>query len=148
MTVRISCDLVRAAQRSEGETSSWSDQQIRNAVLRYERFLGLIVEDLGRDVAPTRDIDAIWHLHMQSPRAYFKDCLALCGDIIDHDGGFGHTAEEWPELLSTFDDTAQRWEKKYGEPYAERQSAHSVTKCTRNCVSRCQRACKAVVAQA
>ena len=142
MHIQISHDLVEAAGRSEGETGGWTLAKRKAAYQRYIKFLQLIAEDPGRDVAPTRDIDAMWHLHMQAPRAYYKDCLALCGDIIDHDGGFGHSDEERPQLVAVFEDTAQRWQAKYGEDYTGSSGTESATKCWHNCVSRCHNACK------
>ena len=31
----------------------------------------------------------IWHLHMQAPVAYHRDCMTYIGHIVDHDGGHG-----------------------------------------------------------
>lgn len=81
----------------------------------------------------------MWHLHMLNPRAYHQDCMRLFGDILDHDRGFGSTAEELPVLVATFENTARLWEQEFGVPYVGDAKA-----CTRNCVNRCRRACKTV----
>jgi hypothetical protein len=148
MTYDISVDLFRAAKRSEGETSQWVDERIQQAVERYTKFFALMADDPNRVVAPTSDIDAIWHLHMLAPQAYYDDCIAACGQIIGHDGGFGSTAEELPQLINTFERTGELWLEKYGERYVEQPNAEATTKCWHNCQSRCHNACKSVAVQA
>mgnify|MGYP002011597344 CR=1 FL=1 len=96
-------------------------------------------------IAPTSDIDEIWHLHMLSPVSYYNDCMALMGTILDHDGGFGAKPDEIPELASTFNKTADMWEEEYGEPYVddpEGQLTDSLVKCWHDCQGRCWNACK------
>lgn len=132
----VSVDLVAAAQRSE-ELSSIPRPELERDALDYERFLLLVREHPDQCVAPTKAIDRMWHLHMCHPRAYAADCVALFGEILDHDGGFGSTPEEEPILKATFKATARLWEAAYGVPYVGAPTA-----CTRNCVSRCQRRCK------
>ncbi len=144
MSYVVSVDLHRAALRSDGETSSWPEARLRKAILDYERFLRLAAEDITRPIAPTRDIDAIWHIHMLSPVAYHRDCVAMFGEILDHDGGFGKDATELPELVATFEDTSARWLEAFGEPLLVDAASGSVTKCWHNCQSRCHHACKSV----
>ncbi|MCI0632127.1 MAG: glycine-rich domain-containing protein-like [Phycisphaerales bacterium] len=136
-----SIDLTRAAQRSE-ELRDWPAAVLEEAVDRYAKFLLLVRKHPEECVAPSKDIDAIWHLHMQHPRAYFDDCMRLFGEILDHDGGFGVDADELPVLEASFARTAALWEQEYSEPYVAQDAQAGMTKCTRNCVSRCQRACK------
>jgi hypothetical protein len=52
---------------------------------------------------------------MLKPLAYQLDCDSLLGFILDHDGGFGATPEEAPELQRVFDETAHLWQLEYGE---------------------------------
>jgi len=138
----ITVDLVRAACRSDDFPKNISEAAIRVAARRYERFLLLVGKYPGRELAPARDIDSIWHLHMLHPRQYVADCYRLFGDILDHDGGFGADPAELPVLERIFHETAALWQEEYGEPYTIGVSQVSMTKCKRNCVSRCKRACK------
>lgn len=140
-SVTISVDLAVAAHRVEdGFFSGRTQGETVDAARRYLKFLTLIQQYPDAVIAPTRDIDEMWHLHMLHPVAYYHDCMSSFGEIIDHDGGFGSDPEEAPVLAATFDYTAQLWQQEYGEPYVD-DGAGSV-KCTRNCVSRCKRACK------
>jgi hypothetical protein len=137
----ISVDLVAAAHRvEEGFFSGRTQGETVEAAERYLKFLALIQKYPDATIAPTRDIDEMWHLHMLHPVAYHRDCMSSFGEIIDHDGGFGSEPEEAPVLAATFAYTAQLWQQEYGESYVS-NDAGSV-KCTRNCVSRCKRACK------
>jgi hypothetical protein len=135
----VSIDLVLAARKSE-ELSTLAPATLRRDARDYERFLLLAQAHPDEPLAPTRSIDRMWHLHMLHPRAYAEDCAHLFGDVLDHDGGFGSTPDEEPLLLATFKRTASLWQKMFGEPYVG--EADAIVKCTRNCVSRCQRACK------
>lgn len=132
----VSIDLLRAALRNE-ELQKQSPEALRQAIDDYTRFLALAQAHPDEPLAPTRAIDDIWHLHMQHPRAYLADCQRLFGDLLDHDGGFGASADEAPLLEQAFQRTADLWLKAFGRPYEG-----SPIKCTRNCVSRCKRACK------
>ena len=95
-------------------------------------------------LAPTRDIDFFWHLHMLSPVAYHRDCLRLFGRILDHDGGFGKGVGELPLLQQVFARTAEWWEQEYGEPYREDgrfMREVVMTDCWHDCSDRCWHAC-------
>jgi hypothetical protein len=144
----VSVDLFRAAKRSE-ETPMWmTDDMLRQAEQRYRRFLALCIKHPDRPIAPSKDIDMMWHLHMLNPRAYYEDCQQMFGDILDHDGGFGADPAELPILEQTFAETAALYREEFGEEYVNKALgdvagvADAMTRCTRNCVSRCQRACK------
>lgn len=141
MSIRLSFDISEAARRSDGDTATWDSDQLARAVGRYLRFLELVAEDPNRPVAPTRDIDAIWHLHMLAPVAYYDDCQRLFGQILDHDGGFGKGEGELPRLISVFEDTARRWQEKYGEPYVLTAREDELEKCWHDCQGRCWHAC-------
>jgi hypothetical protein len=138
----VSVDLLEAARRSETFPKDWSREKTEEALRRYERFLRLAAKHRGVPVAPTKDIDVMWHLHMLSPRAYYEDCKRLFGGILDHDGGFGQELSEIPILKATFEQTAALWEAEYGEPYvAFDESTDATVKCWHDCQGRCWHAC-------
>lgn len=138
LPLSLSLDLVAASYRSETIPARWTAARRERAALDYRRFLALAQAEPGAKLAPTKDIDLFWHLHMLHPVDYFRDCQRLFGAILDHDGGFGATAEEAPLLREAFDATAARWASAFGTAYG------GAVKCTRNCVSRCVRRCATV----
>lgn len=139
----ISIDLMEAARRSDSFPKDWSEERTRNAIAKYERFLRLVAKHPRTPVAPTRDIDTIWHLHMLSPRAYYEDCHRLLGEVLDHDGGFGKDPTEIPILKATFEGTAKLWLETYGEPYVNVDAdGNPSVDCWHDCSGRCWHACK------
>jgi len=144
----VSVDLVHAAKRSEETPKHYTDDILRRAKERYRRFLALCIKHPDKPIAPSKDIDMMWHLHMLSPRAYHNDCQQMFGDILDHDGGFGADPAELPVLEQIFAETAALYREEFGEEYVDKafgkdaSAADTMTRCTRNCVNRCQRACK------
>ncbi len=138
-----SVDLERAARRSDDLPEDWTDADIATALLRYRRLLALVAEAPTRPIAPTRDIDFMWHRHMLHPRAYHADCMRLFGDILDHDGGFGKAPEELPVLMAVFEDTSRRYASAFGEPLS--LTNDDATKCWHDCVGRCWHACSSKV---
>lgn len=136
----LSVDLLRAAGRAETVPKDWPLERLQQAVADYMRFLALAKKHPTAVLAPTSDIDLMWHLHMLHPIAYAADCTRLVGFVLDHDGGFGATPEELPLLQKAFAKTAELWSDEYGQPYVGPGSG--VTKCVRNCQSRCWHACK------
>lgn len=135
----VSVDLVRASYRNSGFPAGWSDEKRKQEAERYQRLLVLARENPGQPLAPTRDIDEMWHLHMLHPKAYYEDCMRLFGEIFDHDGGFGMEADELPVLQQTFAKTQSLYEQRFGSPYADQDQAS--TSCWHNCQSRCWHAC-------
>ena len=140
---QLSVDLLRSWERSDEKIEGWTRDEAETALLRYQRFFMLFASYPNTPLAPTRDIDAMWHLHMLSPGAYVRDCMRLVGDIVDHDGGFGKDDSERDELQRVFEHTAMLWEEMFGEPYAIDASS-GVTKCRHDCVGRCWHACKSI----
>lgn len=138
----LSVDLVRAALKSDDTPEDWTLADIERALLRYRRFLALVMASPSTPIAPTRDIDVMWHLHMLSPRAYHADCMRLFGDLLDHDGGFGKGEGEEPALIACFEHTARRYEAAFGEPYGPTGEAE---KCWHDCQSRCWHACQSKI---
>lgn len=140
----VSVDLMKASYRSDSFPQEWTHEQREKALQRYSKWLKLKVRHPQSRLAPTRDIDFFWHLHMLSPVAYQRDCMRLFGRTLDHDGGFGKGAGELPLLQEVFARTAAMWEKEYGEPYREdgRWMRDSLmTDCWHDCQDRCWHAC-------
>ncbi len=115
--IEFSRDMLEAASRASGSLGKL-DKAGREYVLeRYRKFLALAKRHPKERLAPTADIDEMWHVHMLMPKAYAEDCEAYLGAILDHNGGFGRKADEVPELKRIFDRTTELWAKEFGEPY-------------------------------
>lgn len=142
----ITPDLVRAFNRSETVPKDWDAAMLNESLRRYQMFLLLAAKYPGTGLAPTRDIDVMWHLHMLHPLAYYQDCQRLFGTILDHDGGFGADPSELPELKETFRATARLWEATFGEPYVRAEHSPEITNCWHDCQGRCHHACKSTPA--
>lgn len=115
--IEFSSDLVEAAGRSAGPLARLNKADREFAVERYRKFLALAKRHPEARLAPTSDIDEVWHTHMLMPRAYAADCQRYLGEILDHNGGFGRKASEVPEMRTIFETTAKLWEQEFGEPY-------------------------------
>lgn len=144
----LSVDLLFASYRSDTFPGDWPREARVQSLLRYRKWLGLIVRHPRARMAPTSDIDLFWHLHMLSPVAYVRDCTRLFGHVLDHDGGFGKGEGELPLLKSVFEQTGAWWEQAYGEPYREdgqwmRDAV--MTDCWHDCSNRCWHACSSKV---
>ena len=139
----ISVDLVDKARRSEDMPTGWTDADSKKHLDRYEKFLKLVQKYPNQRIAPTSNIDKMWHLHMLSPVAYYNDCQKLFGMILDHDGGFGVLEEEKPALGAVFEDTSRMWKLEYGEAYTDNPSMAMVD-CWHDCQGRCWHACSSI----
>lgn len=140
----ISVDLVAASERSDAFPQDWSTEQRTRSFERYRKWLRLKMLHPTARMAPTRDIDLFWHLHMLSPVAYHRDCITMFGRLLDHDGGFGKGPGELPLLQAVFARTAEQWEAEYGEPYREDgvfMRDAEMTSCWHDCQDRCWHAC-------
>jgi hypothetical protein len=140
----LSVDLLEAASRSDSIPQDWPQEQRARSLERYIKWLMLKQQHPAARMAPTRDIDLFWHLHMLSPVAYHRDCIQLFGHLLDHDGGFGKGPGELPQLQEVFTRTATWWEETYGEPYREDgryMRDVEMTNCWHDCQDRCWHAC-------
>ncbi|HEY4180222.1 MAG TPA: glycine-rich domain-containing protein-like [Kofleriaceae bacterium] len=140
----VSVDLVAASERSDAFPEDWTREQREKGFDRYVKWLRLKALHPMARLAPTRDIDLFWHLHMLSPVSYHRDCVRLFGHLLDHDGGFGRGPGELPILQQVFARTAAWWESEYGEPYRDDgkfMRDAEMTDCWHDCQNRCWHAC-------
>lgn len=62
----------------------WSAQHIERMAQAYKRFLILLARYPGVTIAPTRDIDTVWHTHILDTRKYAADCQHIFGEFLHH----------------------------------------------------------------
>ena len=126
----LSFDYQRAARNSKGLLGQFSPDEVEAIAQRYRQYLWLKSQYPEQPFAPTEIIDEMWHLHMLHPRAYYRDCMALFGFILDHKPGFGGDEATRPTLLKHFNRTAALWERTFGTPYSPPgQAYHGVIIC-------------------
>ena len=141
----LSVDLLAASYRSDSFPADLSAEQRDASLLRYRKWLALAARSPG-PLAPTKDIDLFWHLHMLAPVAYHRDCMAILGRLLDHDGGFGKGVGELERLIEVYTATEKLWTEAYGEPYCianhdRSMQGEGMTGCWHNCQGRCWHAC-------
>lgn len=116
---RLSVDLVAAAMNGKGSLSTLDRDQLARIEERYRMFLAIKAKHRNVRLAPTGLIDEMWHLHMLHPRAYYDDCMAMFGFILDHNPGFGAAAGERPALDRDFATTQFLWEAEFDVPFVD-----------------------------
>ena len=121
--IEFSENMIEAAGRSRGPLAKLDEAGREYVLERYRKFLALAKRYPKQPLAPTADIDEMWHLHMLMPRAYAKDCDSYFGEVLDHQAGFDPS--EAPKLQEFFDRTAELWEKEFAEPYLKDQGSKS-----------------------
>lgn len=114
----VSVDLIAAAKLSADVPRGYSDEDLKTALIQYEKFLLLAAKNRREHLVPTKEIDMMWHLHMLHPRAYYKDCMDMFGDILDHNGGYSLRNGETKGLAAALQITAALWEQEFGEGYS------------------------------
>lgn len=92
----LSVDLLRAAQARPGRLAGLDSAGLQAAETAYRRFFLLAAHHPGKLLAPTVEIDEMWHLHMLHPHAYAGDCETHLGYLMDHDAGFGSRKRNAP----------------------------------------------------
>lgn len=113
--IDFSFDYRDAVRNSRSKIRDVSDSGIEHIWERYKKFLILAIHHPTQPLAPSIDIDEMWHLHMLNPRKYFADCIANFGYIIDHIGSFGFRSENRETWLRIYEDTQRAWHEYFGE---------------------------------
>lgn len=137
MIQNISIDLIAAAKQSADTPREYTHDRLESAVERYKKFLSLAYKYGEEPLVPTKEIDMIWHLHMLHPQAYFNDCMAFFGYILDHKATSGAAEDEQAAQFASLKATSVLWKQEYGEDYmadasscmAEAASCMADTKC-------------------
>jgi hypothetical protein len=93
----------------------WTSSQVNQAITHYKLFLYLIYLYPNRAIAPTPEIDTIWHQHILDTRKYAQDCQWLFGYFVHHapDCSLEHNANN-PDLSAAFYDTLSLWVEQFG----------------------------------
>jgi len=95
----------------------WSPQYADQMELAYKRYLILHAKYPEMTLAPERDIDRFWHMHILDTRKYAADCDATFGHFLHHFPYLGLRGEGDEQALQVAFDTMQRlYTEEFGEP--------------------------------
>lgn len=134
-------DFASRIRRMEDNPLSRLDHgALAGAISRYQRWMTLAVEHRELPLAPSEEIDRVWHTHQLCPADYLRDCSAALGfvGVVDHDGGFGSTDAERAELERIFRKTCELFEARWGESMIHPHSG-GAARCIRACRVACQK---------
>jgi len=120
-------DILGACQRQlenfvyQVQLEHYGDSRFLGAALqRYYAFLKLKQENPKSFLAPTYDMDLIWHTHMAFPTRYAQDIKHLLGRTLPHDDSVIDRSAG-SKLDKAFRLTKRLWEAKYPKSnYAKR----------------------------
>jgi len=115
--VPFNIDINDKVKKSGGFLGSLDSKDRAFAVERYKKFLHMCKVYPNKALAPTKEIDEMWHLHMLSPIQYMKDCNEFFGELLDHNGGFGKRDDEFETWQKYFRETEMLWDMEFGEKY-------------------------------
>lgn len=97
----------------------WSPQYADRMELAYKRYLILHARYPAMTLAPERDIDRFWHMHILDTRKYADDCEATFGHFVHHFPYLGLRGEADAQLLQdAFDKMQALYLQEFGEPMA------------------------------
>jgi hypothetical protein len=135
----IDLEMVKMKLMDTEEGLGWTAEQCDIAEIEYKRFLHLNKKFPDFAIVPHTAMDLMWHQHILDTRAYHNDSNIVFGQYFHHFPYFGIRSEsDKQDLTSAFEETQNIYAKEFGEEMINENSS----KCTRNCVSRCTRACK------
>lgn len=100
--------------------------QVHRALSRYLMFLGLIYLYPNVPLAPSQEIDQVWHQHILDTSKYAADCQMLFGRFIHHFPYFGIRDQgDREQLNAAFAQTEALFQKHFGITLAEAGSDNS-----------------------
>ncbi len=111
--IQISIDLIQLMELSEGDLNALSTEEKKQVKDRYIKYLMLSKKFFDLWLAPTKDIDELWHLHMLCPVHYYNDCISNFGEILNHDyRGIQKPPVSHKEIILR---TNKLWKKEFNE---------------------------------
>jgi hypothetical protein len=94
--------------------NGWSFGYTKRAIDEYRRFMFLAVAS-GHPVAPSDQVDQVWHLHLTYTRAYWDHfCESVLGQRVHHSPSQGGAAES-QKFVEWYDDTLRSYRRLFGE---------------------------------
>lgn len=95
----------------------WSADHADTMEVAYKRYLILHAKYPEMTLAPDREIDRFWHMHILDTRKYASDCEASFGHFVHHFPYLGLRGEEDAKVLQTaFAKMQALYAQEFGEP--------------------------------
>lgn len=95
----------------------WSADHADTMEVAYKRYLILHAKYPEMTLAPDREIDRFWHMHILDTRKYASDCEASFGHFVHHFPYLGLRGEEDAKVLQTaFVKMQALYAQEFGEP--------------------------------
>lgn len=100
----------------EQEGKGWTVQEADECEEYYKQFLKLMTLYPGKNIVPTKTIDAMWHAHILDTHKYHDDCQQIFGSYLHHFPYFGLRGEEDAQnLQKAFAGTLSLFEEHFGK---------------------------------
>jgi hypothetical protein len=107
----------KATRRKDDDGCGWSAEHADRMETAYKRYLILHAKYPHLALAPERDIDRFWHMHILDTRKYAADCEAVFGEFLHHFPYLGLRGEEDERALDEAYRTMQQlYAREFGEP--------------------------------
>lgn len=102
----------------------WSPAYADEMEIAYKRYLILHAKYPGLTLAPERDVDRFWHMHILDTRKYAADCDAAFGYFLHHFPYLGLRGEDDAKALdAAFEQMQQLYLEEFGEPMVKPKEA-------------------------
>ena len=104
----------KATRSADDDGYGWSPQYADQMELAYKRYLILHAKYPEMTLAPERDIDRFWHMHILDTRKYAADCDATFGHFLHHFPYLGLRGEGDEQALQ---DAFEAMQRLYAEEF-------------------------------
>jgi hypothetical protein len=74
------------------QTEGWTNQQLEQAMERYQQFLFLVQHYPDQGLVPDQETDLVLHAHLDTQQCT-QNCQTLFGAELIHENGFGTRGE-------------------------------------------------------
>lgn len=84
------------------EDTGWDETTLARAEDLYRKYLTLIALYPGKELAPPRIVDTVWHTHITFTRHYMADCELLFGTYLHHEPKDQEPTTAYAETISAY----------------------------------------------
>jgi hypothetical protein len=97
---RIDLAVLKLKLCNSSEGPGWSHEYYLDVEREYRRFIIMNLIFPDRKMAPSKDVDEMWHYHILDTRKYASDCEQHIGVFLHHFPYLGLRGGSDPELLA------------------------------------------------